>query len=73
MYTTDSDREDISNYAFSEMMLEHIAQVDQLSCIRHLTADPCDHAACNQGQINKIIIDTKNDKSANAHADTNAY
>ena len=72
IYTTDSDREEINNYSFSEIMLQHTAQVDQLSSIRNLTANPCDCAACNQGQINEIITDTEGDKSASSHADTNA-
>ena len=37
-----------------------------------MTTDPCDCAACNQGQINEIIINTEYKESANARADTNA-
>ena len=71
-YTSDSDSEDINNYSYSETMLQHIAQVDQLPRTRNLTTDPCDCAACNQGQINEIIIDTEHKESASARADTNA-
>ena len=71
-YTSDSDSEDINNYSYSETMLQHIAQVDQFPRIRNLTTDPCDCAACNQGQINEIIIDSEHKESASARADTNA-
>ena len=47
-YTSDSDSEDINNYSYSETMLQHIAQVDQLPRTRNLTTDPCDGAACNR-------------------------